>query len=117
MRAEYDREAAVAYARRWALGRNPRFGDFSALGGDCANFASQCLWAGWGDMTEGWHYRSMNERTPSWSGVSPNPEGTRRGGLFRERKHLDLRRQGRADDFHHVVAASALCPSARSAIS
>ena len=69
MRAEYDREAAVAYARRWALGRNPRFGDFSALGGDCANFASQCLWAGWGDMTEGWHYRSMNERTPSWSGV------------------------------------------------
>ena len=20
-------------------------------------------------MTEGWHYRSMNERTPSWSGV------------------------------------------------
>ena len=69
MRSEYDRDAAVMYARRWALDRNPRFGDFSALGGDCANFASQCLWAGWGDMAAGWYYRSMGDRTASWSGV------------------------------------------------
>ena len=68
-RKKYDRGSASAYARRWALGRNPAFGDFSALGGDCANFASQCLWAGWGSMTEAWHYYSMENRTPSWSGV------------------------------------------------
>ena len=66
---QYDRESAAAYARRWALSRNPAFGDFTELGGDCANFASQCLWAGWGRMTEAWHYRSMEDRTPSWTGV------------------------------------------------
>ncbi|MBR3503235.1 MAG: amidase domain-containing protein [Clostridia bacterium] len=65
----YDRQAAAAYARRWALSRNPAFGDFAALGGDCANFASQCLWAGWNRMTAAWHYYSMEDRTPSWSGV------------------------------------------------
>ncbi|MBQ8953706.1 MAG: amidase domain-containing protein [Clostridia bacterium] len=66
---KYDRAAAAAYGRRWALSRNPAFGDFTQLGGDCANFASQCLWAGWGNMTEAWHYYSMEDRTPSWSGV------------------------------------------------
>ena len=32
MRAKYDSGAAVAYAKKWALGRNPAFGDFTALG-------------------------------------------------------------------------------------
>ena len=44
----YDRQKAVAYARRWALGRNPAYFDFQDLGGDCTNFASQCLYAGAG---------------------------------------------------------------------
>lgn len=69
----YDREKAVAYARRWALGRNPRYYNFTGLGGDCANFASQCLYAGSGVMNHkplyGWYYSSPNDRTPSWSGV------------------------------------------------
>ena len=39
----YDRQAAVRYASRWAYGRNPAYADFDALGGDCTNFASQCL--------------------------------------------------------------------------
>ena len=42
----YNRQAAVAYAHKWAFGRNPAFFDFSELGGDCTNFASQCLYAG-----------------------------------------------------------------------
>ena len=46
----YDREAAVAYARRFALSRNPAYYDFSDLGGDCTNFASQCIYAGAGIM-------------------------------------------------------------------
>lgn len=69
----YDRQAAVAYARRWALGRNPAYYDFENLGGDCTNFASQCLYAGAAVMnytpTMGWYYRSVGDRAPAWSGV------------------------------------------------
>lgn len=69
----YDRERAVAYARRWALGRNPVYYDFQTLGGDCTNFASQCLFAGARVMNytweTGWYYNSPSERSPSWSGV------------------------------------------------
>ena len=69
----YQRTAAVEYARRWAFGRNPAYYDFSGIGGDCTNFASQCIFAGAGVMnftpTFGWFYRSVNDRTPSWTGV------------------------------------------------
>lgn len=69
----YDRAAAVAYARRWALGRNPAYYDFQVLGGDCTNFASQCIYAGAGIMNytpvTGWFYRSASDRTASWTGV------------------------------------------------
>lgn len=69
----YNREEAVRYARRWALKRNPRYYNFSGIGGDCANFASQCLYAGGGVMNTkplyGWYYRSAADRSPSWSGV------------------------------------------------
>ena len=70
---EYDREAAVAYAKKWAYGRNPAFYDFSRIGGDCTNYASQCIYAGAGVMNftpvTGWFYRSANDRTASWTGV------------------------------------------------
>lgn len=70
----YDREKAVAYARRWALGRNPDFYDFSKIGGDCTNFASQVLYAGVGEMnntpTFGWYYYGLNNRAPAWTGVN-----------------------------------------------
>lgn len=69
----YNRDAAVAYARRWALSRNPAFYDFSEIGGDCTNFASQCLFAGSKIMNytpvTGWFYRSTSDRTSSWTGV------------------------------------------------
>ena len=65
----YDRAKAVAYAHEWAYGRNPRFYDFSNIGGDCTNFASQCLYAGSGVMnyspTNGWYYINLNSRSPS----------------------------------------------------
>ena len=70
---EYNREAAVAYAREWALSRNPAYYDYSELGGDCTNFASQCIYAGAGVMNYtpvfGWYYISSAERTASWTGV------------------------------------------------
>ncbi len=69
----YDRAAAVQYARKWAYGRNPAYYDFSRIGGDCTNFASQCIFAGAGVMNftpvTGWFYRSANDRTASWTGV------------------------------------------------
>ena len=69
----YNREAAVLYARRWAMGRNPAFYDFEKIGGDCTNFASQCLYAGAQVMNftpdVGWYYRSSRDRTASWTGV------------------------------------------------
>ena len=70
---KYDREATVAYARRWALDRNPAYYDFSSVGGDCTNFASQCIYAGAGIMNYapvfGWYYRTSQDRTAAWSGV------------------------------------------------
>lgn len=70
---EYDREATVAYARRWALDRNPLYYDFENIGGDCTAFVSQCLYAGAHVMNftpvYGWYYLSPGDRTASWTGV------------------------------------------------
>ena len=70
---DYDRAAAVEYAHRWAYGRNPAFYNFEKLGGDCTNFASQCLYAGSRIMNFtpelGWYYRNVNDRAPAWTGV------------------------------------------------
>ena len=69
----YRRDAALRYAQQWALKRNPRYFDFEHLGGDCTNFASQCIYAGSGVMIYTpvmcWYYNSASDRTPSWSGV------------------------------------------------
>lgn len=69
----YDREAAVAYAHLWAFQRNPVYYNYDEIGGDCTNFASQCLYAGSRVMnftpTFGWYYINANEKSPSWTGV------------------------------------------------
>ena len=69
----YVREKAVAYAHRWAFGRNPAYYDYENLGGDCTNFASQCLYSGSGVMnftpTFGWYYLNGNQKAPAWTGV------------------------------------------------
>jgi hypothetical protein len=68
----YDRQSAVTYAHRWALRRNPQYYDYSNIGGDCTNFASQCLFAGLGAMDysgDGWFYTDANRKSPSWTGV------------------------------------------------
>ena len=69
----YLRENALMYANRYALSQNPIFGNFAGIGGNCTNFVSQCIYAGSCRMnykpTFGWYYISMNERSPSWTGV------------------------------------------------
>lgn len=71
--SNYNREKALAYASKWALKRNPAFGNFNGIGGDCTNFISQCLYAGCGIMNYtkdlGWYYSSMYNRAPAWTGV------------------------------------------------
>ena len=70
---DYDRTAAVLYAHTWAYGRNPAFYDYENIGGDCTNFASQCIFAGSGVMNFtpdlGWYYIDPNQKSPSWTGV------------------------------------------------
>lgn len=69
----YNRNAAVQYAHRWAYGRNPAYYDYENIGGDCTNFASQCIFAGSGVMnftpTFGWYYIDANQKAPAWTGV------------------------------------------------
>lgn len=69
----YNRLAAVQYAKHWAYGRNPAFYDYERLGGDCTNFASQCVYAGGGLMNYtkdlGWYYIDANNKAPAWTGV------------------------------------------------
>ena len=70
----YNRDKAVLYAKKWALKRNPKYYNYDNIGGDCTNFASQCIYAGSGVMnytkTFGWYYINANNKSPSWSGVN-----------------------------------------------
>ena len=69
----YLRERAVAYAKKYAFGQNPVFGNFRGIGGNCTNFVSQSIYAGSCVMnytpTFGWYYVSLDDRSPSWTGV------------------------------------------------
>ena len=70
---EYDRQKTKEYAKKWAYSRNPKYYNFDKLGGDCTNFVSQCIYAGSNVMNyaknTGWYYNSINDRSPSWTGV------------------------------------------------
>ena len=73
MKPLYARQKAVNYAREWALGRNPRYYNCAGMGGDSANFISQCLYAGAGVMNDtpagGWYYISAENRAPAWASM------------------------------------------------
>ncbi len=69
----YLRERAVEYARKYAFSQNPLFGNFRGIGGNCTNFVSQAIYAASCVMnytpTFGWYYISLDDRSPSWTGV------------------------------------------------
>lgn len=69
----YNRIAAIKYAKKWALSRNPKYYNFDPVGGDCTSFVSQCLYAGSQKMNynfeKGWFYNSGYDKSPSWSSV------------------------------------------------
>ena len=70
----YDRENALAYAKKYAFSQNSLFGNFAGIGGNCTNFVSQCIYAGGCVMnytpTFGWYFISLDDRSPSWTGVN-----------------------------------------------
>ena len=118
---EYNRERAVAYARRWALDRNPLFFDFTGGGGNCTNFVSQCILAGCCQMNFtpdiGWYYLSPDDRAAAWTGVEffynfiiGNAEGIGDGlGPFGREVRMrqvqvgDVIQLARAGDFYHTL--------------
>lgn len=117
----YNREAAVAYAKEWALNRNPDYVDFESMGGDCTNFASQCLFAGSKAMnytpTFGWYFHSLASRAPAWTGVEFLHQfltGNKGSGPFAREVPLDqcelgdLIQLGRSDGhFYHSLVVCA----------
>lgn len=121
-KSSYDREKAVAYARQWAMNRNPRFYNFDGMGGDCTNFASQCLFAGCGIMNYtkdvGWYYNSPGDRTASWSGVEylyqflvGNSAGTGPFAVEIDASGIlpgDLVQLGNGDHFYHTPVVVAV---------
>jgi len=75
---DYDVNAVIKYADKWATSRNPAYYDFSDLGGDCANFTSQSIFAGGMPQvvgsqygTNGWFYKTSSNRSATWTGASP----------------------------------------------
>lgn len=69
----YERERALRYAQKWVFSQNPLFGNFRGIGGNCTNFVSQSIYAGSCVMNDtptfGWYYNSLDDRSPSWTGV------------------------------------------------
>lgn len=70
---QYNRQNTIDYAKKWAFLRNTKYYNFDPVGGDCTNFASQCLFAGSNTMNynknTGWYYINGNNKSPSWTGV------------------------------------------------
>lgn len=69
----YNRQGVYEYAKKWAYKRNPKYYNYDSIGGDCTNFASQCIFAGSNQMNyskvNGWYYINGNDKSPSWTGV------------------------------------------------
>jgi hypothetical protein len=77
----YNRDEAIRYANNWINRRNTEWLDYSNLGGNCQNFASQSMVAGGipmdtqGDHVWKWFDATLNNttatqgRTSSWTGV------------------------------------------------
>ncbi len=73
---DYDVSAAIAYADKYAINYNPSYYNFNSIGGDCANFVSQCINAGGMPQVVGsaygtdcWYYKTSNNRSATWTGA------------------------------------------------
>lgn len=53
-------KALVAYADKWAMSYNKAYSNYAGQGGDCANFVSQCLYAGGIPSDSTWYKDSVS---------------------------------------------------------
>ena len=120
----YNRVAAVEYARKWALNRNPKYYNFEHIGGDCTNFISQCLFEGAKIMNytpvTGWYYRSISDRAPAWTSVKYlyqfliNNTSSGPHGIVTSEDNIslgDVVQLGKKDGhFYHSLLVTALSP-------
>ena len=65
----YDRNAAIQYAGSWIESRNPYWSFYDDYGGNCMNFASQCLYAGGIARNPNWYNYEMWDTSLSWVNV------------------------------------------------
>lgn len=85
--APYDGMAAAKYARLYAEESNPAFYRITDWVGNCANFTSQCVWAGFGGaepdsgMTADW-YGGEGGGSAAWENVDSFWEFITVGGLM-----------------------------------
>lgn len=93
---KYSRYNAVKYAIQYCDARNPKYFDYSNIGGNCTNFASQCLFVGAPVMNfeqDGWFYISSQNTSISWANVEPlyNFLTTNKGvGIFGKQSPLEM---------------------------
>ncbi|MBR4545724.1 MAG: amidase domain-containing protein [Oscillibacter sp.] len=91
---DYDVSKAVAYAEQYWGGKpgetykeggtqsgedyyNKAYASFNPYGGDCANFTSQCIYAGGMPQVvtkaygnDGWYYKTSTNRSATWTGAT-----------------------------------------------
>lgn len=82
----YNPTNAVAYSEKWVYHSptsgnyesyyNPEWPNYNSVGGDCANYTSQSIYAGGMPMaagavygTDGWFHYSSTNRSASWTGA------------------------------------------------
>ncbi|MCR4932939.1 MAG: amidase domain-containing protein [Lachnospiraceae bacterium] len=65
VRGTYSRLDAKNYALQYYNGTNSSYPNLRYLGGDCANFVSQCLHAGGKSMSGSWYIYKRNSSYPS----------------------------------------------------
>ena len=82
----YSPANAVEYSEKWVYHSpssgvyesyyNPAWPNYNSVGGDCANYTSQCIYAGGMPMadgvqygTDGWFHYSSTNRSGSWTGA------------------------------------------------
>ncbi len=64
----YNPSAATEYARTYWQNYNPNYPNYNYPGGgDCANFVSQCLYAGGFPMNDDWYMKSSGTHSEAWS--------------------------------------------------
>ena len=86
--SSYNPDAAANYADRYvyhgAQGGavyegyyNSAYHNFNSVGGDCANYTSQCIYAGGMPQvvcaaygTDGWYYKSSSDRSATWASTT-----------------------------------------------